>query len=132
VISLKRIYRSVLLILIPLAIASAFFEPKKMPAGVLVGGLLGLLNLRGMIWGLKDFGRLPRPSGKVIFLSMLRFFALAFILIVLVVERIVHPVGVLAGFTVVFVFVMVEGVRVSRSPKSADAEKERGASGGNE
>lgn len=110
----KRIYKQGILILLPLAAVSALFEWKKLPLGILLGGILGLANLKGLAWGLKDFATSYRPSGKVIFLSLVRFFILAFILIILVIEKLVNPLGILIGFTVVFALIIKEGLRISK------------------
>jgi hypothetical protein len=117
--NLKRIYKLAVFILIPLAVLSAFYEWKKFPISILLGGVLGLLNLKGLAWGLKDFATSLRPSGKVIFSSIARFFIMAFVLIILVIEKLVHPVGILIGFTVVFALILKEGLRIAKesSPK---------------
>ena len=112
--NLKRIYKLTFFILIPLAGLSAFYEWKKFPVSILLGGILGLLNLKGLAWGLKDFAASYRPSGKVIFSSLVRFFLMAFILIILVIEKLIHPVGILIGFTVVFALILKEGLRIAK------------------
>lgn len=113
-IQIKRIYKQGIFILLPLAAIAALVEWKKLPISILVGGILGLANLKGLAWGLKDFAISARPSGKVIFLSLVRFFILAFILIILVIEKLVNPVGILIGFTVVFALVIKEGLRIAK------------------
>jgi hypothetical protein len=122
----KRIYKQGIIILIALAALSAFFEWKKIPVSILLGGVLGLLNLKGLAWGLRDFATSARPSGKVVFFSLVRFFILAFILIILVIEKLVNPVGILIGFTVIFVLVLKEGLRIAKESSvkgSSDAEQ---------
>jgi hypothetical protein len=110
----KRIHRHGTIILIVLAALSALYEWRKLPLSILVGGALGLANLRGLAWGLKDFAVSNRPGGKVIFLSLFRFFMIAVILIVLALLRLINFVGVLIGFTVVFILVIKEGLRAAR------------------
>jgi hypothetical protein len=39
---------------------------------------------------------------------------MASLLILLVLLKIVHPVGILIGFTVIFFFIIVEGLRIAR------------------
>ena len=117
----KRIHRQGTIILICLAAISAlyeWYEWKKLPIfglSILVGGALGLANLKGLAWGLKDFATLARPSGKVIFLSIFRFFMIAFILVVLALLKLINFVGILIGFTVVFILVIKEGLRAAKS-----------------
>ena len=112
--NLRRIYKLAIFILVPLSALSAFYDWKKFPVSILLGGVLGLLNLKGLAWGLKDFATSYRPSGKVIFSSLVRFFVLAFILIVLVIQKLIHPVGILIGFTVIFVLILKEGLRFAK------------------
>ena len=110
----KRIHRHGTIILIVLAALSALYEWRKLPLSILVGGALGLANLRGLAWGLKDFAASNRPGGKVIFFSLFRFFMIAVILIVLALLRLINFVGVLIGFTIVFILVIKEGLRAAR------------------
>ena len=118
---IKRIHRQALIFLIIAAaittLVAALTEItdwRKMPHSVLIGGLLGLANLKGLAWGLKDFATLHRPSGKLIFWSMLRFFVLAFILIALALLKLIDFFGILIGFTVVFVLILKEGLRIAK------------------
>ena len=110
----KRIHRQGTIILICLAAVSALYEWKKLPLSILVGGALGLANLKGLAWGLKDFATLARPSGKVIFLSTFRFFMIALVLIILAVLKLINFLGILIGFTVVFILVIKEGLRAAK------------------
>lgn len=111
---IKRIYKQGILILLPLAAISAIFEWKKLPISILLGGILGLANLKGLAWGLKDFATSYRPSGKVIFLSLVRFFILAFLLFILALLKLINLLGILIGFTVVFALIIKEGLRVAK------------------
>ena len=118
---IKRIHRQALIFLIIAAAITTLIAAlteitdwRKMPHSVLIGGLLGLANLKGLAWGLKDFATLHRPSGKLIFWSMLRFFVLAFILIILAILKLINFFGILIGFTVVFVLILKEGLRIAK------------------
>jgi len=115
---IKKIHRQALLFLIVTATvttiivaATGVADWRKFPHSVLIGGLLGLANFKGLAWGLKDFAVLQRPSGKLIFWSMVRFFILAFILVVLALLQLINFVGILIGLTVVFGLILKEGLR---------------------
>ena len=115
---IKRIHRQALIFLIITATvttiivaATAVADWRKFPHSVLIGGLLGLANFKGLAWGLKDFAVLQRPSGKLIFWSMVRFFILALILVVLALLKLINFVGILIGLTVVFALILKEGLR---------------------
>jgi len=120
---IKRINKLGMVILVAAALLSAAYEWKKLPFSILVGGMLGLFNLKGLAWGLRDFA-MYRASGKVVFLSIFRFFTLAFILIVLAVLKLINLIGILIGFTIVFVLVMVEGIRTARSSQDQTVSEE--------
>ncbi|MBE0425096.1 MAG: hypothetical protein IBX72_00405 [Nitrospirae bacterium] len=107
----RRIYKQGIIILLPLAVISAFFEWKKLPISILLGGALGLANLKGLEWGLERLLETYRPRGKLLFLSFFRFFILACILLILAVFKLVNFFGILIGFTVVFVLILKEGIR---------------------
>jgi ATP synthase I chain len=111
--NLRRIYRLGFIILLCLAAGSAFFEWKKLPLSIFIGGLLGLANLKGLAWGLRDFAA-SRPTGRVIFWSMVRFFILGLILFILALLNLINFIGILIGFTVVFALILKEGLRTAR------------------
>ncbi|MDI6890159.1 MAG: hypothetical protein QMC83_04365 [Thermodesulfovibrionales bacterium] len=113
----KRTYRQALIILLPLSILSAFIEWKRLPLSILIGGILGLLNLRGLARGVEGLVGTYRPTGKLLFLSLLRLSMLALILTILVIYRLVNILGILIGFTIVFISLIIEGLRYMRGGK---------------
>ena len=125
---IKRIHRQALIYLVvaaavttAIAALTAIADWRRLPHSVLIGGLLGLANFKGLAWGLKDFATLQRPSGKLVFWSMVRFFILSLILIVLAILKLINFVGILIGLTVVFALIIKEGLRAVKesSDKSA-------------
>lgn len=117
--NLGRIYRQGFIILLCLAASSAFLDWKKLPLSILIGGLLGLANLKGLAWGLRDFAA-SRPTGRVIFWSMVRFFILGAILFILALLNMINFIGILVGFTVVFTLILKEGLRTAREYSETD------------
>jgi hypothetical protein len=110
----RRVHRQGLVVLIIVSVLSAFIERPKLPVGILFGGLLGLANLKGLEWGLTRFFGTTRPQGKLIFLSFFRFFALTCVLLLLAILKLVNFLGILIGFTIVFVLVLKEGLRAAK------------------
>lgn len=115
---IKRIHRQALIYLVvasivttAIAALTAIADWRKLPHSVLIGGLLALANFKGLAWGLKDFATLQRPSGKLVFWSMVRFFILSLILILLAILKLINFVGILIGLTVVFALIIKEGLR---------------------
>ncbi|HMK50685.1 MAG TPA: hypothetical protein VK435_11580 [Thermodesulfovibrionales bacterium] len=125
---IKRVHRQALIFLIVasavttgVAAMSGISDWRKMPHSVLIGGLLGLANFKGLAWGLKDFAVLQRPSGKLIFWSMVRFFILAAILVALALMHLINFIGILIGLTVVFALILKEGWRQFRQSAGTKA-----------
>jgi hypothetical protein len=110
----KRLYKQTLFILIPVAALSAFIEPKKLPLSILIGGVLALLNLKGLARGLESLLGTYRPTGKLVMLSMVRLFLLFAVIVVLAVYKLVNLLGLMAGFTVVFLLLIKEGLKVAK------------------
>ena len=52
---------------------------------------------------------------RLIVLSMIRLAALFTVIIMLLYYRVVNPFGLLAGFTVIFVLILIEGLRSARA-----------------
>ena len=115
---IKRLHKQAVIFLIiaatvttATAALTSVADWRKLPHSVLIGGLLGLANFKGLAWGLKDFATLQRPSGKLIFWSMVRFFILSLVLIVLAILKLINFFGILIGLTVVFALIIKEGLR---------------------
>ena len=118
---IKKIYRKSFLVLVPLALLSALLEWKKLPMSVIIGGALGLANIKGLAWGVRGLVGTERATGRMIFFSMFRLFLLFAILSLLVYLQLVNVFGILAGFTVIFALLLIEGLKYA---KTADDKKE--------
>lgn len=112
---IKRIYNKSFLVILPMALLSAFIEWKKLPLSIVIGGALGLANIKGLAWGVRGLIGAGRATGRMIFFSMFRLFLLFAILSVLVYLRLVNVFGILAGFTVIFVLLMIEGLKYAKT-----------------
>lgn len=110
----KKIYKLSIIILIPLSVLSAFIEWPKLPIGILVGGILGLVNLGGLARGVQGLIGTYKPTGKLVMFSLLRLSILAFVLGIIVISKKVNVFGILIGFTVVFISILREGLRSAR------------------
>ena len=97
--------------MLPLAAASAFIEGIKLPLGILVGGALGLLNIRALAWGVRGLLGTQKPTARMLFFSQFRLIMLFFVLAALAYLKLVNIFGILAGFTVVFGMVIIVGLR---------------------
>jgi len=119
---IRRIQKSSLIVLFPLAALSAFLEWKKLPLSILIGGALGLVNLRGLAWGVQGLLGAEKATGRMLFFSQFRILMLFLILAALLYLRLVNILGILAGFTVVFIMVLIEGMKNAREAKIREAK----------
>jgi diacylglycerol kinase len=110
----KRIYKQGILILLLVVAISAFFDWRKYPLSILIGGILGLVNLRSLARGVENLVGTFSPTAKLVIFSILRLAALAAILTILIAYGLVSIFGLLIGFTIVFFVIMKEGLRESK------------------
>lgn len=116
---IKRIYKHSIIAIIPVALLSAFIEWKfiewkHMTLGIIAGGVLGFANIKGLAWGVGGAMGSYKATTKMIFFSMFRLFLLVIIIFLLVYFKLANPFGILAGLTVVFITLMVEGLKYSK------------------
>jgi heme O synthase-like polyprenyltransferase len=117
---IKRIHKISLLILVPVALLSALIEPKRLPLSVVVGGLLGLVNLGGLSRGLEFLLGTRKSALKLFFLGIFRLLIVFTIIILLAMSRAVDLPGLAAGFTVVFAVILAEGYRAARHEREGE------------
>jgi ATP synthase I chain len=115
---IRKIHRNSLILLFPIAAASAFIEWKKLPVSILIGGILGLLNIRALAWGVQGLLDSHKASAKMLFFSQFRLFILFLVLTMLVYLKLVNIFGILAGFTVVFSMVIIVGLKHSKESEN--------------
>ncbi len=113
---LKRVIKKSIFIILPAIIISAFFiEAKKVPLGIFMGWLFGIFNLRTLTRKVEGLVGSEKATIKLVFLSMTRLLALFAAIIILVYYKIVNIFGLLFGFTVVSILILVEGAKVGKS-----------------
>lgn len=110
----RKIHKNSLILLFPLAAASVFLEWKKLPLSILIGGVLGLLNIKALAWGVHGLLDSYRPTAKMLFFSQFRLVVLFLVLTLLAYLKLVNIPGILAGFTVVFSVVIITGFKYSK------------------
>ncbi len=113
---LKGVVRKSVFIVLPAAMAAAYFiESQKMPLGILLGWLFGIINLRQLTRNVEGLVNAEKAAFKLVFLSMTRLAALCAAIFFLIYYHVVNVFGLLFGFTVVFVLILVEGARVGKA-----------------
>jgi hypothetical protein len=124
----KKIVKQTAFVVVPLVLLSLlvdwnreglrflrpFGNPDFMTISIIVGAVLGIANLRAMMWGLERMLGSQRASGKLVFLSLFRLFILFAVIIILAALNLINFLGLLAGMTVVFVFLIKEGLKMAQ------------------
>ncbi len=110
----KMVYKYSALILTPLSIICLVTNGWRFSLGILMGGLVGIVNLRGIIWGVNALLGVELARAKMMFLSMFRIMVIFSVLLILIILKAIDPYGLLIGFTVVFIIIVIEGLKASR------------------
>ncbi|HAM53020.1 MAG TPA: hypothetical protein DCP92_20835 [Nitrospiraceae bacterium] len=124
----KKIIRQSLFIIVPLSFLSLlpnwdskelaflrlFGNPNYMTISIILGAIIGIANLKGMIWGIESMLGTTQANLKLVFLSLLRLFILFAIIIILAALHRINLLGLLLGMTVVFIFLIKEGLKMAK------------------
>ncbi|MBL7031618.1 MAG: hypothetical protein ISR97_00355 [Nitrospira sp.] len=106
--------KSIFIILPSMLLVGYFIEPRKVPLGIFMGALLGLVNLRQLSRNVEGFFGSQGATAKLLITGVLRLLFIATAITALIYYKIVNVFGLLFGFTVVFVLIMVEGFSVGK------------------
>ncbi|MEC4676893.1 MAG: hypothetical protein VST72_08260 [Nitrospirota bacterium] len=109
-----KIYKNSIIVLVLLSIPSAFIDWKTYPSGIMAGGILGLVNLKALSWGIEGIIGSRRATAPMVFFSMFRLFFLLIIVAALVQLKLANILGIIAGFTVVFMMILIEGFKFAK------------------
>lgn len=115
---IKNIARNTAIILIPAALIAAFLPWENLPFSILIGGVLGILNIRALAWSIEGILGTSSVNMKMLFFSQFRFVMLALVVVLLAYLRLVTIPGIMAGFSVVFSQVLFVGM--THAKKSSD------------
>jgi ABC-type multidrug transport system permease subunit len=107
--------KSIFIILPAMLLGGYFFDPRKVPIGIFMGWLLGIINLRQLSRNVEGFFGSQSGTAKLLITGMLRLLFLAAAIFALIYYKVVNILGLLFGFSVVFFLTMVEGYRVGKS-----------------
>jgi hypothetical protein len=112
----RDIARNAAFILIPAAIISAFLPWQDLPFSILVGGLLAILNIKALAWSIKGILGTSHAKAKMLFFAQFRFVIFILIITALAYLKLVTIPGLIAGFSIVFVQVLITGLKHARRP----------------
>ena len=114
---INDIARSSVYLLIPAAIISAFLPWENLPFSILIGGLLGILNLKALAWSVEGTLGRAHTNVKMLFFAQFRLVMLVLIMTLLAFLKLVTIPGLLAGFSVVFLQVLITGLKHAKKPR---------------
>jgi hypothetical protein len=89
-------------------------NPRLIPASILIGGILGILNLKGLAWGIESLLGTHKANVTLLILNILRLLILFIIITILVAFRLVNLFGLILGMTVVLFILIKEGLKMAR------------------
>ncbi len=110
---LKGVIKKSIILLLPAVIIAIVFKWEKVPAGIIAGGIFGVLNFKGLVQSVERFISSKQVKAIVLISSIFRLLGLVAVIFVLIYFKAVNPFGLLFGFTVVFAMILVEGYRVA-------------------
>lgn len=111
---LNGVIKKSLFIILPAVVIAALSESKKLPLGIIAGTALGILNFRGLVRSVEGFVGSEGLTVKILFMSMFRLVLLFAAIAILMWLKIINVFGLIFGFTVVFIFILLEGFRVAK------------------
>jgi ABC-type multidrug transport system permease subunit len=111
----KSVTKKSLIVLIPVLIAALFIESRKMPLGIFFGWLFGVINFKGMTKNIEAMTDVHKAKLKIFILSITRLAFLFAAIFAMAYYKLVNIIGLLIGFTIVFIFILVEGMKRSGS-----------------
>ncbi len=116
---IKRIYKQAAFVIILLSMISLFFTEWRVSLSIMIGGLVGAGNLRGIVWGVTSLLGTEKSQTKMMALGMFRLLVIFSILIILAILKIINAYGFLIGFTAVFSIIVKEGFHASKNQQKA-------------
>jgi len=112
---IKKIYKQSAILLVFSAALSAFVEWEKLPLSIIIGGALGLANLKGLAWGVQGLiGVIEQATAKLVFFSFFRLFILSAVIVILIRLQLVNIAGIAVGFTLVLILLLKEGFKSAK------------------
>lgn len=124
---IKKITKQSAVIILPLTLLSIvvvwksnqfpfielFGKPIFLPVSIILGGILGLANIKGLAWGINGLLNTEKASLKLVFLNIFRLIILFIFITVLAVLKLINFLGLLIGITVVFVVLIKESLKMA-------------------
>lgn len=113
---IKRTAKQSVLVVIPAAlIALLYTSGEWRPAlSILIGGAISLASFRVIVWGVRKFIGRQMAQPIIMGLSVIKILVIFVILVLLSLFRVIEPIGIVIGFTLVLVIITKEGFLFAR------------------
>lgn len=112
----KRILKqSIPVSIIAIMLSAVLTGGIKLPLGIFIGSLAGIVNLRAIIRNVSSITGGQKITGRYIILSTFRLLGLFALLFLLISKGLADVFGILLGFTIVFVIIIKEGLKEARN-----------------
>lgn len=125
---IKKIIKQSLFIILPLTLLSFlvdwdsealkslryFGTPSLIPLSLLLGGTLGLANLKGLVWSIELLTDNYKADRKILVLGIFRLFILFGIITLLAYTKRVNFLALMVSMTIVFILTIKEGLKIAR------------------
>lgn len=98
--------------------AGLFGSTRFISHSIIIGGLLGLANLKGLVWGIETLLGTQKANTRLVYLSLIRLGILFAIIITLAGMKLINLIGLVAGLTTVFIVMIIEGIKMAKEDTS--------------
>lgn len=124
---IKIIIKQSAVVIVPLALLSVlmvwkieqfpfvelFGKPALLPVSIILGGILGLANIKGLAWGIDGLLNTEKANIKLVLLNLFRLIILLIVITLLAALKFINFLGLLIGITVVFIVLIKEGLKMA-------------------
>lgn len=97
-----------------ISFAKLFGSTRYIPHSIIIGGLLGLANLKGLAWGIETLLGTQKASTRLVYLSLIRLGILFTIIIALAALRLINLIGLVIGMTTIFIVMVLQGIKKAK------------------
>lgn len=113
----RGVFKKSIFIILPAVAVSVYLDWKRVPEGIIIGWLSGILNLRLMTKNVKGLIGSEKARAWILILSATRLILLLTAMGFLIYYKAVNIFGLIFGFTVVFALILIEGMRAGNANK---------------
>jgi hypothetical protein len=107
---IRKISRFSAFIIPPIALASLFFADWLVAFNIALGGAMSLLSFRVIGWSVRKFLGSQMAQTGIMFIAIIKMLAIFIFLAIIAYFRLLVPVPLLGGFTVVLGIIVWQGI----------------------